>query len=61
MIEQRTTIDTNSNRKQTNNDSQQRTNFNTSMQNIPRGLINTAFSLSSIASRDELPSLPTTP
>ena len=31
------------------------------MQNIPRGLINTAFSLSSIASRDELPSLPTTP
>ena len=31
------------------------------MQNIPRGVINTAFSLSSVASRDEVPPLPTTP
>ena len=53
-------MDTNSNRKQTT-DSQQRTNFNTSMQNIPRGIINTAFSLNSAVSRDEVPPLPTTP
>ena len=44
----RTTADTA--KKTQTNDSQQRTNFNTSMQNIPRGLINTAFSLSSVAS-----------
>ena len=31
------------------------------MQNIPRGIINTAFSLNSAVSRDELPPLPTTP
>lgn len=31
------------------------------MQNIPRGVINTAFSLSSVASRDDIPPLPTTP
>ena len=37
-------------------DSQQRVNFNTSIQ--PRGIINT--SLGSEASRDEVPSLPTT-
>ena len=37
-------------------------NFNTSIQNIPRGLINTAFSLSSVTSKDEvMPPLPTTP
>lgn len=35
--------------------------FNTSIQNIPRGLINTAFSLSSVASKEEKPSLPLTP
>jgi hypothetical protein len=55
-----TAADTNSNRKQTT-DSMQRTNINNSTQNVPRGLINTAFSLSSIASRDEVPPLPTTP
>ena len=33
------------------------------MQNVPRGLINTAFSLSSVTSKDEIviPTLPTTP
>jgi hypothetical protein len=36
-------------------------NINTSIVNQPRGLINTAFSLSSVASRDERPELPTTP
>lgn len=62
LTEQRTTFDTNSNRK-VNTDSQQRTNFNTSMQNIPRGLINTAFSLNSVGSREETqkPSLPISP
>jgi len=53
-------MDTNSVRKQ-NADSQQRTNFNTSMQNFPRGLINTAFSLNSGVSREEIPPLPTGP
>ena len=56
-----TTTDTHSNRKQ-NTDSQQRINFNTSMQNIPRGIINTAFSLGSVVSKEEqIPALPTTP
>ena len=55
-------MDTNSNRKPTTTtDSQNRINYNNSLQNIPRGLINTAFSLSSVASRDEVPPLPTTP
>lgn len=58
MAEQRTTIDTNSNRK-VNTDSQQRTNFNTSMQNIPRGMMmHTGFSLNSVVSREERPPLP---
>lgn len=63
---QRTTMDTGSRTKQQTQttDSHQRLNFNTSMQ-VPRGLINTAFSLSSVASRVEnvtpKPALPTTP
>ena len=40
----------------------QRTAVNTSLQNVPRGLINTAFSLSSVVSLEQQkPSLPTTP
>lgn len=57
----RTTHDTNSNRK-TMVDSQGRTNFNTSMQNLPRGLINTAFSLNSNSTANQdIPSLPLPP
>ena len=44
-----------------NPDSQQRTNFNTSMQNFPRGIINTAFSLNSSISKEEIPPLPAKP
>ena len=62
VTEQRTTMDTNanSNRKQTT-DSLQRTGFNASTQNVPRGIINTSFSLNSAASREDIPPLPTTP
>lgn len=60
-LEQRTTHDSNSNRK-TIADSLGRTNFNTSMQNLPRGLINTAFSLNSnSAASQEVPALPQPP
>lgn len=61
LPEQRTTMDTNPSNRKNNIDSQQRTNFNTSMQNIPRGLINTAFSLNSAVSREEIPLLPLNP
>jgi hypothetical protein len=53
-----TATDTGSVRKNAT-DSQQRVNFNTSIQ--PRGIVNTTFSLGSSASRDEIPCLPTTP
>lgn len=60
-VEIRTTMDSNSNRK-TMVDSQGRTNFNTSMQNLPRGLINTAFSLNSNSTAgQDIPSLPLPP
>ena len=63
LLNERSTMpthDTNSNRKQ-NTDSKQRTNSNTSMQNLPRGLLNKAFSQISSASLEEVPPLPTNP